>query len=58
MNRTLSTRLDKLENMQEYSFKTDGDFQPGETKDVRAQRHGINLPQPPPPPAGRPTPVF
>ena len=52
------TRLDKLENMQEFSFKTDGDFSPGEVKDVRPQHQGIAMPQPPPPPAGRPTPVF
>ncbi len=51
-------RLDKLESMQEFSFKTDGDFQPGETKDVRVQRHGIALPQPAPLPAGHPTPAF
>jgi hypothetical protein len=46
-------RLDKLENMQEFSFKTDGDFQPGEVKDVRPKHQGIALPQPPAP-AGRP----
>ena len=49
-------RLDKLENMQDFSFKTDGDFQPGEVKDVRPHHQGIALPQPPPPP-GRP-PLF
>lgn len=47
-------RLDKLEDMQQYSFKTDGDFQPGETKDVRPLHQGITLPQPPPPPARPP----
>jgi serine protease Do len=52
------TRLDKLENMQEFSFKTDGDFTPGEVKDVRPLHQGIAMPQPPPPPASRPTPVF
>lgn len=46
-------RLDKLENMQEFSFKTDGDFQPGAVKDVRPHHQGIALPQPPAP-AGRP----
>jgi hypothetical protein len=47
-------RLDKLENMQEFSFKTDGDFQPGETKDVRPLHQGTALPVPPPPPGARP----
>jgi serine protease Do len=48
------TRLDKLESMQEFSFKTDGDFQPGEVKDVRPAHQGIALPLPPPAPAARP----
>ena len=52
------TRLDKLENMQEFSFKTDGDFTPGEVKDVRPQHQGIALPMPPPAPGGRPPQVF
>ncbi len=52
------TRLDKLENMQEFSFKTDGDFTPGEVKDIRPQHQGIALPQPPPAPGGRPPAVF
>jgi hypothetical protein len=52
------TRLDKLEGMQEYSFKTDGDFTPGEVKDARQQRHGIVLPVPPADPAPRPAPTF
>ncbi len=50
-------RLDKLEAMQDFSFKTDDDFQPGEAKDVRPHHQGISLPQPPPPPA-RPPAVF
>lgn len=51
-------RLDRVENMQGYSFKTDGEFQPGETKDARPAPHGIGLPVPPPPPGGKPTPTF
>jgi serine protease Do len=42
-------RLDKLEDMEEFSFKTDGDFQPGEAKDVRPLHKSIALPQPPAP---------
>ena len=57
MPEDVRARLDKLEGMQEYSFKTDGDFTPGETKDLRQQHHGISLPVPPAPPA-RPTPTF
>ena len=51
-------RLDNLEGMQEYSFKTDGDFTPGEVKDARQQHHGISLPVPPADPAPRPAPTF
>ena len=47
-------RLDKLEDMQEFSFKTDGDFKPGEVKDVRPQHQGIALPRPPAPAPGQP----
>jgi hypothetical protein len=50
-------RLDKLEDMQDFSFKTDGDFQPGDVKDVRPHHQGIALPQPPAAPA-RPPQVF
>lgn len=50
-------RLDKLEDMQDYSFKTDGDFKPGEVKDARPVPHGIALPLPPAPEA-RPPKVF
>ena len=52
------SRLDKLEAMQDFSFKTDEDFKPGEAKDVRPTHHGIALPLPPPPPPGRPPAVF
>ena len=40
-------RLDKLEGMQDFSFKTDGDFKPGEVKDARPKHQGIALPLPP-----------
>jgi len=52
------TRLDKLEGMQEFSFKTDGDFTPGKVKDIRVNRQGIALPVPPPAPPARPAQVF
>lgn len=51
-------RLDKLEAMQDFSFKTDGDFQPGEVKDVRPHHQGIALPLPPRAPGGRPPAFF
>lgn len=51
-------RLDQLEDMQEFSFKTDGDFKPGEVKDVRPQHQGIALPQPPAPAAAGQPPAF
>ena len=51
-------RLDKLEGMQDFSFKTDGDFKPGEAKDVRPHRQGIALPVPPPAQPARPPQVF
>jgi serine protease Do len=47
-------RLDKLEDMQDYSFKTDGDFKPGEVKDARPAPHGIGMPLPPAPAAPPP----
>ena len=50
-------RLDKLEDMQEFSFKTDGDFQPGDAKDVRPLHQSITLPHPHAP-AVRPPQVF
>ena len=47
-------RLDKLEDMQDFSFKTDDNFQPGPVKDARPTPHGIALPMPPAPPARPP----
>lgn len=58
MPEDVRARLDKLEGMQEYSFKTDGDFTPGETKDARQQHRGISLPVPPANPNARPAPSF
>jgi hypothetical protein len=40
-------RLDKLEGMQDFSFKTDSDFKPGATKDARPKHQSIGLPLPP-----------
>jgi serine protease Do len=48
----LRERLEKLEDMKQYSFRTDGDFQGAETKIMRPRGQGIALP--PTPPARRP----
>lgn len=39
-------RLDQLEGMQDFSFKTDSDFKPGATKDARPRKQSIGLPLP------------
>lgn len=54
----LRERLEKLEDMKEFSFKTDGDFQGGETKIMRPRGQGIALPPQPPAPAPRPPRFF
>jgi len=40
----LRERLEKLEDMKQVSFKTDGDFQGAETKIMRPRGHGMALP--------------
>ena len=50
-------RLEKLEDMNQFSFKTDGDFQGAETKIMRPRGQGIAVPPQPPAPAPRP-PLF
>lgn len=39
------TRLEKLEEMKQFSFRTDADFQDAETKIVRPRGQGISLPR-------------
>lgn len=51
------TRLEKIEDMKQFSFKTDGDFQGAETKIMRPQGQGISMPQRPVP-AGQKPPMF
>ena len=41
-------RLEKIEDMKQFSFKTDGDFQGAETKVIRPRGQGIALPPQPP----------
>jgi hypothetical protein len=38
-------RLEKIEDMKQFSFKTDGDFQGAETKVIRPRGQGISLPR-------------
>ena len=38
-------RLEKLEDMKQFSFKTDGDFQGAETKVLRPRGQGISIPR-------------
>ncbi len=52
----LRERLEKLEDMKQYSFRTDGDFQGAETKIMRPRGQGIALPVPPVPPVPAPRP--
>ncbi len=56
----LRGRLEKLEDMKQYSFRTDGDFQGAETKIIRPRGQGIALPAQPvaPAPAPRPPLIF
>lgn len=42
-------RLDKLEDMKQYSFRTDADFQGAEMKIMRPQGQGISFPRAPAP---------
>jgi hypothetical protein len=42
-------RLEKIEDMKQFSFKTDGDFQGAETKVIRPRGQGISLPRAVPP---------
>jgi serine protease Do len=53
----LRERLEKLEDMKQFSFKTDGDFKGAETKIIRPRGQGISLPSRSPAPAQRP-PLF
>jgi len=47
----LRQRLEKLEDMKQFSFKTDGDFRGSETKIMRPRGQGISLPSRPAVPA-------
>lgn len=49
----LRERLEKLEDMKQFSFKTDGDFKGSETRIMRPRGQGISLPSRPPVPAKR-----
>jgi serine protease Do len=51
-------RLDKLEGMQEFGFKTDEDFKPGATRIVRPLPQGIAWPSMQTLPLPPPSPVF
>lgn len=53
-------RLEKLEDMKQFSFKTDGEFKGAETKILRPRGQGISLPVPvsPAPAAKRPSLFF
>jgi serine protease Do len=53
----LRERLEKLEDMKQYSFRTDADFQGAETKIMRPRGQGIALPPQPPAPPPR-SPLF
>lgn len=50
-------RLEKLEGMQNITFRTDGDFKGAEVKAIRPQGRSISLP-PAPPPGAPPRPFF
>lgn len=47
MPEDVRARLEKIEDMKHFSFKTDGDFQGTETRIMRPQGQGISLPQRP-----------
>lgn len=53
----LRERLEKLEDMKQFSFKTDGDFRGSETKIIRPRGQGISLPSSPSVPVRR-APLF
>jgi len=54
----LRARLEKLEDMKQFNFRNDGDFEGAETKIMRPRGQGIALPPQPPAPAVRPPMYF
>jgi hypothetical protein len=51
-------RLEKLEDMKQFSFRTDGDFKGAETRILRPRGQGISIPAQPAVPAQRPAIFF
>ena len=52
------SRLEKLEDSTQFSYKTDGDFKGAETKIIRPRGQGISLPPQPAPTPRRPSQFF